>query len=825
MSTYNGDVFEFFKLASGAIRRVAVREVGASLGVTSHIVGVSGQYAIIHAHVFKSRSKVDVEIYQKLNPEVGEHGFKITLDRSMCVPVALDILLFNTRGLHFPNMVKHFAKGDFTYGSGVFNGQEVRIFRSNTPQEIKDDDPGSTYVSNDHFVYSAKHAPGMCGRLLVGQVDKNGAAILGVHSGGAIHEDFGYATPITQQMLLDSIRFYEESLAGPMMPVMAQGGLETLFMPTRKSPLRYIQLHNVFCAGRTLDPVLIDKKSKLENTPYVHEVDEFLEEEFGFTTTEQMNKPMMKPQWVDGVYRDPYIVGLQKMNVPAPYLDYEIMCLVVDKLIDHIVEGLRKKGVKQLAPISFLEAVNGVEGDPFIKRINASTSGAYGYPGVKAKYMPLNTDGVTREPTEELRSDILKLINQYRNQETASPFFSAQLKDEPREQSKCDTAATRLFYMSPLHHLILNRMYLSPFYSLMVSNADVFCAAIGTNMHSDSNDLARTLYQFAEKFLEGDYSGFDLSNSGYIAWMWSSVVYGVLKAFGYNDLALKIVQGLMSDAIFPFIIMNSDVFCKFGMVMSGKYATAEDNTGRGLCMLMFAWYSNPLLRELDFFEHCLPLLYGDDFLVGIKKESEEKILPLFNNLTYQGDCLRYFNMKITPAKKNNELSLFMNFFDTSFLKRTFKHSELYDRFIAPLDMNSIRKSLMWYLPSDAVTREHQTVASLSSSLWELFFHCKSRDQFERVRNYYCGLLQRYFGNGDGHILLPTYVKIGTTTRCLDAELEDSENFYPAGDGSTVSSVHVEELNAFKDSLIPAPNLDDEFNPDFQVNSQHNILNY
>jgi hypothetical protein len=58
---------------------------------------------------------------------------------------------------------------------------------------------------------------------------------------------------------------------------------------------------------------------------------------------------------------------------------------------------------------------------------------------------------------------------------------------------------------------------------------------------------------------------------------------------------------------------------------------------------------------------------------------------------------------------------------------------------------------------------------------------------------------------------------------LSAELEDSENFYPAGDGSTVSSVQVGELNAFKDSLIPAPNPDDEFNPDYQVNS-HNTLN-
>lgn len=817
LTTYNGDLASFYDSISRNIRYVRVWQGDKPL--CTHLLGVSGTFALINIHPFgASKDAVKLEIFQCLNPFEGSSGYMLNLNQDDIVFVTTDIALINTGTVHFGDLVKHFANGYATFGEGMFSGQATRYIRTDKPLLFEDANcPEASFECNDYYLYACQHGAGLCGRPLLAQLDKNGAGIIGVHSGGNNNTSDAYAIPVTRYMLQQALDKMKTKL-GVKMVVSSEGGLDPSYMPTRKSPVRHIALDNVYYEGNTGDKVMIKKKSKLERTPYYREIDEFMEETLNFVPTSELGKPTMEPCWKNGVYCDPYVLGLTKLNNPPVKLDYAVMDKVINRLSAHIISGLRERGVDFLAPVSFLEAVNGVEQDPFISRINASTSGAYGYPGPKSKYMPLNEDGITREPTDALRKDCIEVIHKYLAGDCANPIFSAQLKDEPREISKCESGATRLFYMSPLNALIVNRMYLSPFYSLMVSQSDIFCAGLGINMTSkQADELALKLRAFADEFLEGDYSGFDLTNSYYVGWMWCSIVMIVVKEFGYSDKALEIVRGIMTDELFPLIVMNADLFCKPGSVMSGRYATAESNTGRGLTMLMYAWYSNPELSNEDFFEHLLPLLYGDDYLVGVRRESIDFLSGKFNNLTYKEDCLRFFGMKVTPSVKNGQFTTYVGFDSASFLKRKFIESEMHGGYIAPLDLHSIRKSLMWYLPSDAITREHQTVASLTSSLWELYFHCKSREQFEIIRNFYCGLLSRHFKNWDGDLLLPTFMKIANSTGCLAYEFSDEKKVMN-GDDLTVSDQLPEELGAFIDPLIPFENQDDEFSPEVFKNS-------
>jgi len=802
LSNFTGDPLILYQKLSRNLRRVAVRKLGEKIGQVTYGLGVCGTYMLINKHIFGKNTVAEVEIYQGFDIKPGEKGQKIVVNVETSAPIGVDFLMINTVGQHFHDIKKHFVRGKFESGQGIIRGEFVRVKRHSIRQKFCDDEV--PFYSNDYFIYKVAHHPGMCGLPLIANVDTKGWAIIALHSGGVEMPNLdSYGLPVEMSDIEHGCDFLDHEL-GPKMKIFSEGAIEKMQMPKRKSAVRHIDLEYLHYEGSTGEQVNIHQKSKIMETPYTEEADEFIEKEFDFHSDQKLNRPLMEPMRRNGEYIDPYINGLRKMNIPTPYLKEEIMDVVILRLTERIVDGLKSKGVKKLCPISFLEAVNGVEQDTFIKRINASTSGAYGWPGPKSTYMPLNADGVTREPTEALRRDCLKILRSYEREETANPLHKVQLKDEPREQSKCESGATRLFYMSPLDHLIVCRMYLAPFYSCMVANGDVFCAGLGFNMLSDGDKIAKKLRDFSDYFLEGDYSGFDVSFSGFISWMWSSVVLNVLREFGYNESALKKVQGILSDSIYPMITLLTDVFMKFGMVLSGKYATAESNTGGGLCMLMYAWYANPLLADKDFFEYVLPLLYGDDFLVGIKRGCEDTIGELFNNLTYQRDCKEYFNMKITPSQKDGVFEKFLSFDNISFLKRNFVWHDLYGKFVAPLSLNSIRKSLMWYMPSVAVTREHQTIASLSSSLWELFLHCKSRDQFENVRNYFCGLLERHFGNTDGNLLFPTYFKIGSTTRLLQYSEDDkSESFYPDGDGSTVSCLPAGELSAFKDLLIPS----------------------
>jgi len=132
---------------------------------------------------------------------------------------------------------------------------------------------------------------------------------------------------------------------------------------------------------------------------------------------------------------------------------------------------------------------------------------------------------------------------------------------------------------------------------------------------------------------------------------------------------------------------------------------------------------------------------------------------------------------------------------------------------------------MWYIPSDAITRECQTIASLTSSLWEIFFHCDGPDQFNRVRNEFCGFLSRYFGNEDGDFFFPSYNRIAFTTKCIsEQELENLGGLDHDGDGSTVSSVLAGELDAYIDSLIPSKFQEIELIPGLIESSQLLIPN-
>lgn len=55
------------------------------------------------------------------------------------------------------------------------------------------------------------------------------------------------------------------------------------------------------------------------------------------------------------------------------------------------------------------------------------------------------------------------------------------------------------------------------------------------------------------------------------------------------------------------------------------------------------------------------------------------------------------------------------------------------RIVAPLDKDSIMKSLCYYLPSKEITPEEQIVQTCISALTELFFHCNEQSTYDTYR--------------------------------------------------------------------------------------------
>jgi hypothetical protein len=302
---------------------------------------------------------------------------------------------------------------------------------------------------------------------------------------------------------------------------------------------------------------------------------------------------------------------------------------------------------------------------------------------------------------------------------------------------------TRAFYMGPVDHLIVCRMFLMSFYAAMVQHGDIFCSAIGINMQSsDVDTFFERLTKFASYYMEGDIKGFDTLMPADIGLASNTVIYNVHKQMDYGD-GLVYVKGILSDELEPTIVTEGVVTSTTGHIVSGKYGTAENNTLRNLIMLMYFWaYSRkkyPTLTMDDFFNYVLPALFGDDNVSAVKPAVAE----WFNNLTYKEFCKAHYGMDFTNAQKTDDMLPFVNALDMSFLKRTFQYNEHLGHWVALLEPDSLMKTVCYTLPSRIATFQEQMIDSSVSCVREFFFR-DSPELFEYRRRSFVAVLCEKF---------------------------------------------------------------------------------
>jgi hypothetical protein len=424
------------------------------------------------------------------------------------------------------------------------------------------------------------------------------------------------------------------------------------------------------------------------------------------------------------------------MCKPKVALDREILQGIEDILFEKFSPLIPNL----LSPLDLETAVNGCDDDPFIRRINISTAAGYGTPGKKTKYTTRVVDAnrTIDEPNDDIKRAVISIIDCYLQGECYHPVFTAQLKDEPRDRKKVSEGKTRIFYSTPYAFLIAQRMFLAPFYSLMVEKSASFYTALGIDMHRDAQELFDRLSSFSTNILEGDYSGYDVSMPIGIGRTVNRLVCRLLAETKYNDEALTVVSGILGDLLYPHVSFIGESLCFPGLQPSGKYATAEDNSLRNLVIQMYVWSKQG--NELsEFFDHVLPVTYGDDLLAAVRDK------PSFNAVSYAVTCEHETGLGFTASDKGEVTTEYITPKDMSFLKRSFTVHPTLKRVVAPLDLDSIYKMLEWRLPSTSVSEETQMEQTLCSALRELFFHV-DKPTFETIRVTLAQILQEAYGN-------------------------------------------------------------------------------
>jgi hypothetical protein len=705
---HKGDARELFPAVAKNV--LNVRVVTAKADITTHVLGVCSSYALVNTHALAGCRSGNILVAAS-GTHIGENDyFTSVFDESSIVDMGSDVCLIDLKKRTFKDITMHFIDGDVpSYMNGVFMANDVRVTYHNVKMDVID--KFTKVVLQDFISYTAPHKVSICGNPIVCKVDSLSCGIVGIHAAGAKASEMCFGAVTKRGSVLLAVEKMKKSSL--FVPMFSEGdfrvNVEDLGI---KSPFRHEHLPFIKLFGKVEGNIKMNKKSMMHKSPLAAGLDGFFFDNFGYKCEERFGIPMMKPSYVNGEYVSPYNKGLLKMNNDPPSLNPIILKRVIDEMTSHIVSELSKVGITRLSPLTMEEAINGIECDDFTSRINATTSGGFGFPGCKGDYIPIVSEldnKVVREPVDSLKRLLNDCISNYKREQNNNFVYSAQLKDEPRSLVKCKNGGTRLFYMSSLENLILCRMYLSPFYTLMVEKGYIFYSAVGINMHTQSDKFVRDLSDFSDCIMEGDYEGFDIRNPVDISRAAATIVYMVLQRLGYNSDSLCIVQGLLSDVISPIVEMCMDLFVKVGMQPSGKYATAEDNCLRGVLMMMYAYYTVEPLWNTRFHENVKMQVYGDDVLAAVRP----MFAHLFNNNVYQTKCKTLYNMNYTSASKDVVLKNFMSVTEMSFLKRKFVYKCDKGLWEGQLSLSSIYKSLEWVIPSKAITEEMQVIATVS----------------------------------------------------------------------------------------------------------------
>lgn len=759
-SVHKGTPQELYRSIASNIRPCIVN-VGREKPNKTYICGLKGNIAFINFHAINYPGKYPLTISASNTGSLGEHNqtMKTMLITEQDVyHYGEDFAVIVLRQLFFKDITKHFATINMKFPSyeGCVFDRDVIINTNNFPQRMNNPIGEDVVVSKLLNYKFIGHFSGMCGIPVVAQVD-NGSAIVGFHAGGSPN-DIGWAIIADSKIVEESISRLESNMK--FMPLLSRGSIQvqSFVPPIAKSAVRYEVLHGLKYYGKLEGNVDINQKSKLKKTLVFEEVTSILEKGLNYEQKKFFGKPMMIPTGSGENYISPYNNALKAMTLQKTSLDSKLLSKVVDLLVKHIINNLKLKNIPQLSPWTVEVAVNGYNKDAYAKRMNVRAAAGFDFKGLKMDYLPITFEEpgeLIREPVDCLKQRLFALLCEYNSGFSPMVIYNAKLKDEPRPVEKINTGKTRVYYASPIDNLIISKMFLGPFYTLMTQFNDIFCCTVGINMFSGVDDLVK-YFKWPETMMEGDYESFDISTPYDIAYAASTVIYQVLKDVGYNEDSLQIVQGLLTGQLHPLINMLKDVFEVAGQQPSGKSYTTEDNCLRNLIMLMYAWYSTSELKDKDFFNHLRPKTNGDDMLVSV----DPCVGQFFNNQTYQKICKVSFGINYTSADKSPTIKKFLHLDDCSYLKRNFVFDTNINRWKAPLDVETLNKMLSWYIPSKEIPVMQQMFATFVSFLWELALHVNRQKYLSISSEIYLLFKKYYFGNKD--ILYPSYDDIINT---------------------------------------------------------------
>ena len=415
--------------------------------------------------------------------------------------------------------------------------------------------------------------------------------------------------------------------------------------------------------------------------------------------------------------------------------------------------------VDRIKPMSYKDALNGVEGIKGFDPINLNTS--VGWPLNCPKYKLLIEEAIDSklkggsarlltlddtigdqqlwsmeiifDPEKcDVEGGVENLLDELKSDERANVIFRANLKDEALPIEKAENGKIRVFCGATVDLVLVCRMLLLPLFNSMTYFPEIFESAVGVNAQGrDWEQIHKIVTKFGEeRVFAGDYGKFDQRQrpeDTTIAW---DIIKHICSRCGYDEEHLAMLDGLATVVIFPQLEFNGTLLKMFGINPSGQPGTVVLNGFVNMIYMRYAYYKlhfndkkidlHPDKKVIPLFHMVVALItYGDDNVANVSEQEK-----LFNH-TSVSEILSGIGLEYTMADKNSESVPFLHISQVSFLKRMFVVHPVLNEIVAPLEIDSINKSLMMSRkPSkNAVETEAQIMAmNMRSALIYAWFH-------------------------------------------------------------------------------------------------------
>ena len=601
----------------------------------------------------------------------------------------------------------------------------VHIRKGRNERYKSDEDTYYTGASPEYLLERSKWTfPGMCGSLLIGDRGAEGIEIFGIHCAG--QNERAICRLLSKDVIDRLMSQFTNFVAAE---------ISHIHLNSEESPNKFttdLNLHTK-CPLRWMETGTAEILATINKPRSTHTSsvkDTFMRE----YVREIMNLDTTVEPPVFGARSVHYNVG--GIVNSESCLNNQILTLCADNLFEDLKMLLPASQLVEIHPIDGRTVVNGAPGLAWVDKMNFNTSMGHLWPGPKRRYLhPIDETSIHQEFTPGVMREVAvaeaNYVDGYRN----GSLFTAHNKDAPVTPAHNAIGKGRMFFGSDIVLTYLIRKYFLPIIRLFQNNKAVVESMVGLNASgADWGKLQAHVTQFGpENCIGGDFKNFDkgmspqeTSAAWYILYRLAEL-HSTESGFApdgsprYSHRDLKIMNGLITDVVYPIVNVNGELIQLFGSNPSGHPLTVTINGVVNSMYMRYAWATlNPEpLSVRDFKANVALVTYGDDNLMNVNPETS------WFNHTSISDRLASVGITYTMAEKTAASVPFIHIDETSFLKRKFKYDKDTDLVLAPLEMASIAKMLNVSVLSDALTPQEQGVAIMRSANREFFFHGKA----------------------------------------------------------------------------------------------------